>query len=95
VLVAVGHGDPYMGIVALLVVIVLHSVERKVFTRVLGKSTRLGALEILYLVILFYYLGGVIAVFLALPIATAAMAMWDEYRRIRHFVAPLPGLDDS
>ena len=94
VLVAIGYGDPYLGLVAFLVVIILHSVERKVFVRILGKSTRLGALEILYLVILFYYLGGVIAVFLVLPIATAASAMWDEYRLIRPFVQPQLGQED-
>ena len=95
VLVAIGHGDPYMGFVALVVVIVLHMVERKFFTRVMARRTRLGALEILYLVILLYYLGGVIAVFLALPLATAASAMWGEYRGIESFVeadGPLGGV---
>ena len=89
VLVAIGYGSgSYMGVVAVIVVIVLRMIERRFFVRILGRSTRLGGLEILYLVILFYYLGGVIAVFLALPLATALRAMWDEYQRIEPFVQP-------
>jgi len=83
VLLAISEGDLQFGLVALFVVIAIRIAERQVLGRVLSKRIRLEPFEVLYLIILFYYFGGVIAVFLALPMTAALRAMYDEYRRIR------------
>jgi putative heme transporter len=82
VLAAVGSGEPYLGAVALIVVLAVRTADKQVLTRIIGKRVNLNPLEVLYIIALFYYLGGVIAVFLALPAVAAVRAMLDERRRI-------------
>jgi predicted PurR-regulated permease PerM len=88
VLVAYGEGGGGMAVAALVLMFIVRSIERYVMLpRLVGRRVNLSPVEVLYTILLAYYLLGLIGAFLALPLAAMFKVMVTEIRDARRIAA--------
>lgn len=81
VVVAYGEGGGGMALAALVLMFIVRSVERYLMLpRLVGRRVNLSPVEVLYIILLAYYLLGLIGAFLALPLAAMVKVMVSEIR---------------
>jgi predicted PurR-regulated permease PerM len=84
VVVAYGEGGGGTAIAALLLMLIVRSIERYIMLpRLVGRRVNLSPVEVLYIILLAYYLLGLIGAFLALPLAAMVKIMVSEIRAAR------------
>lgn len=96
VMVAYGEGGGGMALAALVLMFIVRSVERYIMLpRLVGRRVNLSPVEVLYIILLAYYLLGLIGAFLALPLAAMIKVMVIEIRDARRTAAASPAAPDG
>ena len=81
---------------ALVLLFIMRSIERYLMlTTLMGRRVKLSPVEVMFIILLAYYLLGLIGAFLALPLAAMVRVMVTEIRDARRTAAASPVTPDG